>query len=50
MEEKRRLLRQNREEPSIQVEEPEENGGHSEGENFSGTVGQANPPIFRQNN
>ena len=50
MEETRRLIRQNREELSIQVEEPEVNGGQSEGGNYSGTVGQANPPIVRQNN
>ena len=50
MEETRRLIRQNREELSIRVEEPEVNGGHSEGGNYSGTVGQANPPIVRQNN
>ena len=50
MEETRRLIRQNREELSIRVEEPEVNGGHSEGGNYSGTVGQANPPIVRRNN
>ena len=32
------------------MEEPELNEGHSEGGNFSGSVGQANPPIVRQNN
>ena len=50
MEETRRLIRQNHEELSIQVEEPEVNGGQSEGGNYSGTVGQANPPIVCQNN
>ena len=50
MDETRRLLQQNREELSIRVEEPELNEGHSEGGNFSGSVGQANPPIVRQDN
>ena len=50
MDETRRLLQQNREELSIRVEEPELNEGHSEGGNFSGSIGQANPPIVRQDN
>ena len=39
MEETRRLIRQNREELSIQVEEPEVNGGQSEGGNFRWIIG-----------
>ena len=39
MDETRRLLQQNREELSIRVEEPELNEGHSEGGNFSGSIG-----------
>ena len=49
MEETRRLLQQNREEVSLQVEEPEVNGGHSEGGNYSGTVGRAEPPVVERN-
>ena len=47
MEETRRLLQQNLEELSLRVEDPELNEGHSEGGNFSRSVGQANPPIVR---
>ena len=50
MEETRCLLQQNREEPSMSIEQPELNEGHSEGGNFDATVGQANPPIVRQIN
>ncbi|KAL7594215.1 hypothetical protein Lser_V15G28366 [Lactuca serriola] len=50
MEETRCLLQQNGEEPSMSIEQPELNEGHSEGGNFSGTVGQANPPIVRKVN
>ena len=50
MDETRCLLRQNREELSMPIEQPEMNEGHSEGGNFSGIVGQANPPLVRQNN
>ena len=49
MEETRRLLQQNREEATIQIEQPELNEGQTEEGNYSGTVGQANPPIVRQN-
>jgi len=50
MEETRRLLQQNREEATIQIEQPELNEGQTEEGNYSGTVGQVNPPIVRQNN
>ena len=50
MEETRRLLQQNREEATIQIEQPELNEGQTEEGNNSGTVGQVNPPIVRQNN
>ena len=50
MDETRRLLRQNREELSMPIEQPELNEEHSEGGNFIGAVGQANPPLVRQNN
>ena len=49
MEETRRLLQQNREEATIQIEQPELNEGQIEEGNYSGTVGQANPSIVRQN-
>ena len=49
MEETRRLLQQNREEATIQVKQPELNEGQTKEGNYSGTVGQANPPIVRQN-
>ena len=49
MEETRRLLQQNREERTVPIEQPELNDGQSEGENYSGTIGQANPPIVRRN-
>ena len=49
MEETRRLLQQNREERTVPIEQPELNDGQSEGRNYSGTVGQDNPPIVRRN-
>lgn len=49
MEETRRLLQQNPEEATIRIEQPELNEGQTEEGNYSGTVGQANPPIVRQN-
>ena len=49
MEETRRLLQHNREEVSLQVEEPEVNRGHSEGGDYSGTVEQAEPPVVERN-
>ena len=50
MEETRRLLRQNHEEHTIPREELEVNEGKLEGGNFSGMVGQVNPPLVRQIN
>ena len=50
MEETRRLLLQDRDEPTMPVKQPELNDGQSEGGNYNGTVGQANPPIVRRNN
>ena len=50
MEETRHMLQQNHEEPSMLIEQPELNERHSEGGNFSGTVGQANPRIVRKIN
>ena len=50
MEETRHLLQQNREEATIQIEQPKLNEGQTEEGNYSGTVGQVNPPIVRQNN
>ena len=49
MEETRRLLQQNREEATIQIERPELNEGQTEEGNYNGTVGQANPPMVKQN-
>ena len=44
------MIQQNREETTIQIEQPELNEGQTEEENYSGTVGQADPPVIRRNN